>query len=122
MRALSLLPPLLAMIAGCGPPPGVWDVTPQTAIGLPTVFVPDTTGLQPGAAATGMAGCRVHLADPAFGTHLTLVRSTDRGGAPTRYWGDYQVTPIGRYGVEEHQLLRVDCRTGQAVGIVPLKE
>jgi hypothetical protein len=50
------------------------------------------------------------------------VRSTDRGGSPAKYWGDYAVNPAGRYGVRENQLLRVDCRTGQAIGIVPLKE
>jgi hypothetical protein len=122
MRASSLLPPLMALLAGCGPGRTIWDVTPSAATGLPTVFVADTAGLKPGTSATGMAGCRVHLTDPAFGSHLTLVRSTDRGGAPTTYWGDYEVSPIGRYGVEEYQLLRIDCRTGQAVGIVPRKE
>jgi len=122
MRAASLLPPLVALVVCCGPPRGIWDVTPQLASGLPTVFVPDTAGLKPGTSAAGMAGCRVHLADPAFGSHLTLVRSTDRGGSPAKYWGDYAVNPAGRYGVRENQLLRVDCRTGQAIGIVPLKE
>jgi len=121
MRAPLMMVPLLALLAECTPRT-IWDVTPQAAIGLPTVFVPDTAGLKPGTSARGMEGCRAHLADPSFGSQLTLVRSTDRGGTPAKYWGDYQVTPSGRYGVSEHQLLRVDCRTGQAVGIVPLKD
>jgi hypothetical protein len=122
MRTPLLTIPLLALLAGCGPGRTVWDVTPRTATGLPTVFVPDTMGLKPGTSARGVEGCRTHLADPAFGTHLTLVRSTDKGGTPTTYWGDYDVSPIGRYGLNENELLRVDCRTGQAVGIVPRKD
>lgn len=122
MRTPPLALSLLALLAGCGPSRTVWDVTPRTASGLPTVFVPDTAGLKPGTSARGVEGCRVHLADPAFGTHLTLVRSTDKGGTPTTYWGDYDVSPIGRYGLNENELLRVDCRTGQAVGIVPRKD
>ena len=121
MRTPFVVVPLLVLVAGCTTHT-IWDVTPRAAIGLPTVFVPDTTGLKPGTAARGVEGCRVHLADPAFGTQLTLVRSTDKGGTPTKYWGDYQVTPIDRYGMNENELLRIDCRTGQAVGIVPRKD
>lgn len=121
MRTPLAMLALVVMVADCASHT-IWDVTPQSARGLPTVFVPDTVGVKPGTSAKGVVGCRAHLADPTFGTQLTLVRSTDRGGAPTTYWGDYQVTPIGRYGVGENELLRVDCRTGQAVGIVPLKD
>ena len=56
-------------------------------------------------------GCRNPMVDPRDGTRLTLVRS-DSGR------GDYQVAG-GRYGVTAGSLLRLDCETGVAVGVVP---
>ncbi len=55
-------------------------------------------------------GCRNPMVDPRDGTRLTLVRS--EGGR-----GDYQV-PEGQYGVDRRHLLRLDCASGRAVGIV----
>jgi hypothetical protein len=56
--------------------------------------------------------CAGVLVDPTDGTRLRLVRSQ----SGTR--GDYEV-PGGRFGVQANELLRVDCRTNRAIGIVP---
>lgn len=61
-------------------------------------------------------GCRNPMADPRDGTALTLVRS--EGGT-----GDYQVLSRDyelktQYGVDSRHLLRLDCGTGKALGIV----
>lgn len=56
------------------------------------------------------AVCLNPIYDPRDGTSLTLIRSA--GGR-----GDYEPQPL-RYGVQEGELLRVDCATGQAIGIV----
>ena len=83
------------------------DASARPATGVPERFV---TGDPPPAAGAEPA-CRNPLLDPRDGTRLVLVRST----AGTR--GDYEV-PAGRYGVAPGELLRVDCTTGNAVGIV----
>ena len=54
--------------------------------------------------------CRNPMVDPRDGMRLVLARSS--GGL-----GDYEV-PAGRYGVGERELLRLDCGTGRAVGVV----
>lgn len=63
-------------------------------------------------AAAGAAACRSPLVDPRDGTRLRLVRS-EKG---TR--GDYEVAGV-HYGVGDRDLLRVDCTTNRAIGIVP---
>lgn len=67
----------------------------------------------------GVAGvadmCRSPLVDPRDQTRLRLVRSGSIGAS---YQGDYSVSG-GRYGVLPGELLRIDCGTGQALGIVP---
>jgi hypothetical protein len=55
-------------------------------------------------------GCRNPMVDPRDGTRLSLIRSA--GGH-----GDYEV-PAGRYGVGEGQLLRLECATGNVIGVV----
>jgi hypothetical protein len=55
--------------------------------------------------------CRSPLVDPRDRTGLVLVRS-----AAGR--GDYEV-PEARYGVGQGELLRVDCASGRALGVVP---
>lgn len=52
----------------------------------------------------GLSACAL------FSTTSTFVRS---GTA----LGDYEV-PEGRYGVQQGELLRIECNTGEVVGIV----
>ncbi|MCP9200625.1 hypothetical protein MKO06_11945 [Gramella sp. GC03-9] len=54
--------------------------------------------------------CKSPLRDPRDGTEIILVESI-------KGLGDYQV-PKGRYGVSVDELLRVNCETGEVVGIV----
>jgi hypothetical protein len=60
------------------------------------------------------SGCRMAVYDPRDRTELRLARSTQFG---TTYHGDYEV-PAGRYGVQRNELLRLDCATGEVIGIV----
>jgi len=55
-------------------------------------------------------GCRNPMVDPRDGTRLTLIRSASGQG-------DYSV-PTGRYGVSDGALLRLNCATGEVVGVV----
>lgn len=54
--------------------------------------------------------CKSPLTDPRDGTKISFIRSV---------WpmADYEV-PSGKYGVESNELLRVNCETGEVVGIV----
>lgn len=76
------------------------DESARTATDVPARF----EGIAPG------PGCRSPLTDPRDGTTLRLARSTSNRG-------DYEV-PEGRYGVRAGELLRVDCETGEVIGIV----
>lgn len=55
-------------------------------------------------------GCRNPMVDPRDGTRLTLDRSSEGQG-------DY-IVDIGRYGARPGDLLRIDCATGQPIGLV----
>lgn len=66
------------------------------------------------AAPTWEEACYNPMIDPRDQTRLRLVRSA-------RGYGDYE-TPPGRYGVKADELLRLDCQTGRALGIVKKKE
>lgn len=85
---------------------------PADAAARPATDVPErfVTSAPPPAEAAAPA-CRNPLLDPRDGTRIDLIRST----AGTR--GDYE-TPAGRYGVGPNELLRIDCTTGAAVGVV----
>ncbi len=58
-------------------------------------------------------GCRNPLLDPRDGTPLRL-------GSSISGVGEYEV-PSGRYGVNAHERLRVDCNTGRSLGIVSIR-
>jgi hypothetical protein len=59
-------------------------------------------------------GCRMTMIDPRDQTWVRLARSAQYGMS---YRGDYEVT-TGRYGVQQGELLRLDCSTGEVIGIV----
>lgn len=54
--------------------------------------------------------CQSRLIDPADDTELILVATFDGSG-------DYQV-PLGKYGLSADELLRINCRTGEVIGVV----
>jgi hypothetical protein len=74
----------------------------------PARFEPVTAGGVGGAAADGT--CQSPIRDPRSGLELRFVRSVPG-------LGDYAV-PEGAYGARAGELLRIDCRTWQAVGFV----
>ena len=84
-------------------------VAVQPARDLPDHFL---VGLPSGSTAEPVAGegCRNPMVDPRDGSLLRLVRSAEARG-------DYQV-PGNRYGVGAGQLLRLNCATGVALGVV----
>jgi hypothetical protein len=57
----------------------------------------------------GDPACRNPLVDPRNGARLTLERSSDG-------FGDYR-PDAPRYGLAADQLLRIDCRSGRALGV-----
>ncbi len=54
--------------------------------------------------------CKSPLKDPRDGTEISFIRAS---------WpmADYEV-PLGKYGVKGTELLRVNCESGEVVGIV----
>lgn len=58
----------------------------------------------------GAAACRSPIVDPRNGARLTMARAYQGNG-------DYTV-PAGSYGVRAGELLRVDCATGEPIGVV----
>ena len=106
---------LITIACGVGQP---WDQAVRPASGLPDRFKPDSSFTQE---AFSDSLCLVHVIDPRGDPRLLLVRSTltDRSKTFPTALGDYKVQPPGGYGVDEHQLVRVECRTGHPLGIVP---
>lgn len=103
---------LVTVACGASQP---WELTPRPARDLPEQFVIDTSVIPVPLSPDG--GCVTRMLDPRDGTRLTLVRSTRRTASP-EFLGDYTVDPAERYGVSSGSLLRVDCMTGRAMGIV----
>jgi hypothetical protein len=141
IRPRRLLPLALAALGACAAFRGTssgprWQENGRVARNLPTMFVADTTNRA--AQPTLGGGCTVRLVDPRDGTLLVLVRSqqlevgraADVTRSPTRdnipptrpaqpdVRGDYSVDFPERYGVAPGELLRLDCVTGRALGIV----
>lgn len=80
----------------------------RPGLDLPDHFLIDTDAeaMEP----TDDGTCHSPLVDPRDGTKLTMIRSANG-------MGDY-APPDGRYGVGTKELLRIECATGVAIGIV----
>ncbi|MUP45592.1 hypothetical protein E0K83_07505 [Gramella sp. BOM4] len=81
----------------------------KTKIVRPAERVPDTFITTEGMELDGTS-CKSPLVDPRDGTKIILVESI-------KGMGDYQV-PKGKYGVSVDELLRVNCETGEVIGVV----
>lgn len=99
---------LLLLLLSCGT---TSTTRSMTSVERPAVDVPDRFEAPTGIERTSNA-CIGPLTDPRDGTTIKMV--TSFGGEEV---GDYSV-PAGRYGVEENELLRINCRTGEVLGIV----
>jgi hypothetical protein len=113
-----------------------WEESGRLARNIPTMFLADTTNRD--ARTTLGSTCSTRLTDPRDGTLLVLERAQPSGTgsftegtrapardnvAPTRvaqrdFRGDYSVSVPERYGLAPQELLRLDCVTGKALGIV----
>lgn len=102
-RYLFLKAGIIILILGCsGSRTG--DPIIRTAEDLPARFE------TPAGTSWGGNSCRDPIVDPVDGSELVLVRS--HAGL-----GDYS-PEIGKYGVGPGELLRINCTTGEAIGIV----
>lgn len=83
--------------------------TERPATNTPERFLFEENGAlrEPGSGTS----CLSPLIDPRDGTTIRMTRSSAAG------WGDYQVAD-GRYGVGDRELLRIDCNSGEPLGVV----
>lgn len=103
IRHLFFKAGILLLVMGCsGSRTG--DVMVRTAEDLPAGFE------TPAGTSWGGNSCRNPIVDPVDGTELILIQS--QAGL-----GDYSVEN-GKYGVGRGELLRINCTTGEVVGIV----
>jgi hypothetical protein len=88
------------------------DTAVRPARELPDQFVVQGTAGEPATSSDlSSRACRNPLVDARDGTRLRLIRSQEGKG-------DYEV-PGAQYGLSAGDLLRVDCTTNRAIGIVP---
>lgn len=74
------------------------------------INTPEFFETKAGVVATGNS-CINPMIDPTDGTEITMVTAFGNGT------GDYKVVS-GKYGVGQGELLRINCRTGEVIGIV----
>lgn len=101
---------MLLLLLGCGTTPNT-GTRSMTSIERQASDVPARFEAPSGVERTSNA-CVTPLTDPRDGTTIKLITSFG-----DKEVGDYSVPP-GRYGVEENELLRINCRTGDIMGIV----
>jgi hypothetical protein len=82
------------------------DDTARPATDVPSRFTVGAAGATP----PTDGACHSPITDPRSGAQFRFVRA-DAGR------GDYEVA-TGQYGARAGELLRVDCRTWQAIGLV----
>jgi hypothetical protein len=105
---LAVLFVLLGTVSGCaGLNRTATDAVIRPADDVPARFTTED-GIMPEDA------CRSPMIDPRDHTRLRLVRSAQYGMS---HRGDFEVSG-GRYGVGQGELLRIDCSTGDVIGIV----
>ncbi|WP_324719050.1 hypothetical protein [Salinimicrobium sp. HB62] len=97
----------LFLVLGCGTTSGTRTMT---SIEREAVDVPARFEAPAGVDSSGKA-CKSPLTDPRNGTKIILKTSFSEG------MGDY-VVPAGMYGVGDRELLRINCATGEVVGVV----
>lgn len=98
---------MLLLFVGCGTTSGTRSMKPveRAAVDVPAMFE------APAGMSMNDNSCLNPLTDPRDGTEIRMQYAFTEGV------GDYEV-PSGRYGVQEGELLRINCRTGEVLGIV----
>ena len=95
----------ILLLMSCGP----GRSTADGDVVRSAIDVPDLFEVPPGMA-WGDNSCKNPIIDPMDGSELILVQS--RNGV-----GDYRVSGY-KYGVNQGELLRINCSTGAVIGIV----
>jgi hypothetical protein len=83
---------------------------------LPDHFMVVASGIAQRSEPRPGEGCRNPMVDPRDSTTLNLIRSKDGTGDYQVMNRDYELK--SQYGVDSRHLLRLDCATGKALGIV----
>ena len=103
-------------LAGCASSsPDLSGPVVGVPLDLPDHFVVPVTGLGKAEEPKADGVCRNPMLDPRDRTELTLRRSA---GGRGDYWPEGGIRGSHTYGLTSQQLLRIDCATGKAVGIV----
>jgi hypothetical protein len=107
----------VAALAGCASSRGSMEspIVAQ-AKNLPDHFMVSVSGIARKEEPKSGEGCRNPMADPRNGTTLNLMRSKNGSGDYQVLGEQYEVDST--YGVDSRHLLRIDCATGKALGIV----
>jgi len=107
----------LAVLTGCTSAHGSMEgPVVAEARNLPDHFMVVASGIAQKAEPKPGEPCRNPMGDPRDGTLLNLVRSKDGTGDYQALGEEYELH--WRYGLDSRHLLRVDCPTGKALGIV----
>ena len=121
MRSTSLLRvgavSALVAFAGCASSRGsIRGPVVAEAKNLPDHFMVAVSGVAQSEEPRAGEGCRNPMVDPRNGTTLNLMRSKDGMGDYQVLGGDYELA--SKYGVDARHLLRIDCASGKALGVV----
>lgn len=106
MKTSRLLPGMIFLLAAtsCGSSGTTAELISRAPENVPEAFVP----------AEGVVfdatSCKSPLIDPDDGTEIMMIRSHST-------FGDY-LGPEGKYGLRKRELLRINCSTGEVIGIV----
>jgi hypothetical protein len=113
-RSLAVL---VLALAGCASTSGKDMSGPVVgaALDAPDHFMVARSGIGKFEEPKADGACRNPMVDPRNKTELLLRRSA---GGKGDYGVDLGVYGGGKYGMTTQQLLRIDCATGKAIGIV----
>lgn len=95
---------VLLLTTACGSSNTTAQLISRAPVDVPEAFVPKE-GI-----VFDADSCKSPLVDPRNGTEIMIIRSHAS-------YGDY-LGPNGRYGLKRKELLRINCRTGEVIGIV----
>jgi len=117
--ALGATSAFVALVAGTGCASGHDTATRPVvaeAKDLPDHFMVVASGFAQRIEPMPGESCRNPMVDPRDSTTLNLIRSKDGTGDYQVMNRDYELK--SQYGVDSQHLLRLDCATGKALGIV----
>jgi len=117
--ALGATSAFVALVGGAGCASGRSSVARPIvaeAKDLPDHFMVVASGLAQRSDPKPGDVCRNPMVDPRDGTTLNLIRSKDGTGDYQVMNRDYELK--SQYGVDSQHVLRLDCSTGKALGIV----